>query len=76
MPSLTKNYRWSTAGIRHAPTCARGSFRVVRGTGKSRGMLLRFCCPRGKWSPTKKRCRVGMRIEAFGTKRSNLQRRK
>lgn len=61
MPSTTKNYRWGQAA--NAPkSCAKGSFRIKKRSTR----LLRFCCPKGKWSKRTQSCRVGMRLEAIG----------
>jgi hypothetical protein len=66
MPTLTKNYRWTRTD--DAPkACARTSYRVKRSAlGR---VLLRFCCPRGKWDAKRKKCRTRIRLEAIGRPR-------
>lgn len=38
-------------------TCAKGSIRTIK-RGKVRILI---CCPRGKWKPRARRCKVGTR---------------
>ncbi len=46
---------------------ARRSFRVKR-VGRH-GNFITVCCPKGQWSPRRKRCKVGMRAQSIAKKR-------
>lgn len=68
MPTeMTKNYVWTRYA--KASTCARGSIRTKAGSGKSKGLRLRICCPRGKWNARTERCRVGTKLISIGKPR-------
>lgn len=54
MPT-SKGYSHKKLG--KSSSCAAGSFRRVR-SGKA---LVTVCCPKGKWSKSTERCRVGMK---------------
>ncbi len=45
----------------------RRSFRVKR-VGRH-GNFITVCCPKGQWSPRRKRCKVGMRAQSIAKKR-------
>ena len=58
---VTKHYRWKR--VKSGAGCAKSSFRVKR----TRGGLLRFCCPKGRWRHG--RCSVSMKLQAKAKRR-------
>jgi len=62
---VTRHYRRTR--LISPKACDRRSFRVKR-VGRH-GSFVTVCCPKGQWSPRRKRCKVGMRGQSFAKKR-------
>jgi len=65
VPLTTRNWKWKES--RKASYCARDSIRTIkRGKGK-RAVLIRVCCPKGKYRGG--RCSRGMKSIAVARRR-------
>lgn len=64
MPTdTTRNYKWKR---KYAGSCAKTSFRVRRVKGGK--VLLRFCCPKGRFS--RGVCKTKVKLQAIGKKKA------